>query len=249
MAEAQVESIKERLATDIKKTKSGAVVTAVGGVILSIVVGAILSSLGKELVFNMQPKTVLQTVSGTIMAQVPPDQLIGYVKELTGDLEGRVKDIAGQAKGHAPKYVKQAFGEVSGEIPKLRKQAEARVSVVIDNLLETIRGDFKELMGSFIDNVKEEDVKNLLQIAAKDPERLEAMLTEWLENDIAVLFDARMDEEFYPAMKEVEDELDALQGSNLTAQQHAKREWIVAVMILIDDIAQGQLDLGASHSH
>ena len=247
MADAQVESIKERLATDIKKTQSGSVVTAVGGVILSIVAGLILSSLGKELVFNLQPKTVLQTVSGTVMAQVPPDQLIGYVKGLTGDLEEKVKDLAGQAKGHAPKYIRQAFGEVSGEIPKLRKEAEARVSIVFDNLLETIRGDFKKLMGSFTDQANDEGVKNLLQIAANDPKRLEAMLTEWLENDIAVLFDARMDEEFYPALQEVEDELDALQGSNLTAQQHAKREWIVAVMILIDDIAQGQLDAGVSH--
>lgn len=226
-AESAVNSLEGRIRADISRVKRGTIITLVVGLILFAIIFGYLSYLIGVMESELEPNELAATAAGLALPKIP---------ELVGDLETRLAD-------GAPEHIAGLRREVMKQAPAIRELAEENILMVIAMTVNWLDETLDDWIGTLIDEHKDE-LKPLIEAAAieDEPEALEMAFRQSLDELILPELD-KLTDKFHNAMDMVEARLQRLllPDENLEPDEIMAKEWITALMIIIDNAAREQI--------
>jgi len=222
------QDLEARIRADIARTRRGTIAVLVVGIILTIVVFSVLSSLNARLKPFSEPKAVFETLAGFAQDHVP---------KLMSKMGDNLRD-------NAPEYVSQLADAATEQIPVLRKRAEEQTAVLLGRLLDQLEANMDTIISTLLEGLDKEKLQAAIDAAAEGhPRDLEETFRQQLEEDVGQTADDILEKKVYPRLNEVEERLQRLArpNSELASYEISDKEMVSSVLIFIDDVASGKV--------
>ena len=223
-----VQSLEERARRDAAKAKRGVITALVVGVILLAIIFGYLTYLVDGIIKpQLDPSSMAETSVGLVSPQISEG-----VRLMEENLAKNVSSNVTSLRNEAMKAV-----------PEMRKQAEEMTVSVINNAMDRLDETLDDWIAQMLHDHKEE-ILPLIEAAAipDQPDALEAAFRESLDELIGPHLE-EMNDKFNNSMDMVDARLIRLQlpDEHLEPDEIMTKEWITALMIMIDDAARKEL--------
>jgi hypothetical protein len=230
--ERGVEALESQVREQIARTRNGATIMLVFGIVIVLLIGTSLLVYGGMMRDLMVPENLVQTMDGLLGPDEAVIEGIGTLKEST--------------KKKMPTYVADARKALLRAMPDVRKGIEKRVAEKVDEFGLKFDAKVDQLFKDLVAQNRKHLLAFVEAAASDDDSRvLEADLTLALEELIGSDLDKVM-VKFDRKMILVESKLANLSGAKLSKDEEFEREAIVKMLLWIDGLFTPEVVLDAT---